>query len=108
MFPNGSTPGSATWSTNNGNSDAGELLGHTVTDDVDGRSAPANVTNVLTITNVNISNNGTDYVCAQGLGRNSIVSSTSFLTVLGESVKCFYICIYVCMYVCMCIHICMT
>jgi len=84
MLPNGSTPGSATWSTNNGNSNAGGLPGHTVTNDVDGCSGPANVTNVLTITNVNISNNGRDYVCVQGVGMNSVVSNASFLTVLGE------------------------
>ena len=80
MFTSG-PPGPATWFTNNRVSDADELPGHSITDDSNGRSAPANVTTVLTVTNVSISNNGADYVCAQGL---VAVSDTAFLTVFGE------------------------
>ena len=79
------SPEPALWFTNNGNSDATRLPGHSVTDDSNGRSAPANVTTVLTVTNVNISNNGTDYICAQGLNARS---DTVFLTVLGELSMC--------------------
>ena len=60
MFTSGPL-GPAAWFTNNGNNDAtSRLPGHTLTDDSNGRSAPANVTNVLTVTNVSISNNGAD------------------------------------------------
>jgi len=79
MFPSGTLTGAA-WFTNN-DFIAG-LPGHTIIDDVDGRSAPANVTNVLTITDVSISNNGTDYVCVQKL--NTVMSNAVFLTVFGE------------------------
>ena len=81
MFTSG-TLGHASWFTNNGNSDASRLPGHSVTDDSNGRSAPANVTTVLTVTNVDINNNnGEDYTCVQGLIARS---DTAFLTVLGE------------------------
>ena len=71
----------ANWFTNNGINDASREPGHTRTDDSNGRSAPANVTTVLTVTNVSISDNGSDYICAQGLNERS---DTVFLTVLGE------------------------
>ena len=60
------------------------LPGHTVTDDIDGHSALANVTNVLTIIiiNVSISNNRRDYVCVQIF--NFAMSDALFLTVFGE------------------------
>ena len=80
MFTSGS-PGAAIWVTNNGNSDASRQPGHTRTDDSNGRSAPANVTTVLTVTNLSISDNGSDYFCAQGL---NAISDPVFLTVLGE------------------------
>ena len=51
MFTSGSL-GPASWFTNNGNIDASRERGHTLTDDSNGRSAPANVTTVLTVTNV--------------------------------------------------------
>ena len=73
--------GPATWFTNNGIYDASRQPGHSLTDDSDGGSAPANVTTVLTVTNVGISDNGRDYTCAQGL---NIISDTVFLTVFGE------------------------
>ena len=76
-----SIPSAAIWITNNGNVDATTLSGHTRTDDSNGRSAPANVTTVLTVTNVSISDDGTDYTCAQGL---NVRSNTVFLTVFGE------------------------
>ena len=44
-----STPSAATWFTENGNSDATTQSGHARTDDSNGRSAPANVTSVLTV-----------------------------------------------------------
>ena len=81
MFTSGSS-GPAFWFANNGVSDASRKPGHSVTDDSNGHSAPANVTTVLTVTNVSISNNGTDYFCAQGF--NSTRSDTVFLTVFGE------------------------
>ena len=80
MFTSGSL-GPASWFTNDGDNDASGLPGHSLTDDSNGRSAPTNVTTVLTVTNVNISNNGTDYICAQGL---NAISDPVFLTVLGE------------------------
>ena len=73
----------ANWFSNNGINDASRLPDHTQTDDSNGRSAPANVTTVLTVTNINISNNGTDYICAQGLIERS---DPVFLTILGECV----------------------
>ena len=83
MFPIGTIPGRVTWATNNGNVDASGLPGHTETDNSAGRVAPTNVTNVLTVTNVNINNNGRDYICAQGVV-NPVLSNKSFLTMLGE------------------------
>ena len=49
------------WFTDNGNNEATTLPGHTRTDNSNGHSAPANVTTVLTVTNVSISDNGADY-----------------------------------------------
>ena len=80
MFTSGPL-GAATWFSNNGNIDAITQPGHTRTDDSNGHSAPANVTTVLTVTNVSISDNGTDYICSQGLNERS---DTVFLTVFGE------------------------
>ena len=80
MFTGG-TPSAATWFTDNGGTEAITQPGHTRTDDSNGRSAPANVTTVLTLTNVSISDNGTDYTCLQGINARS---DTVFLTVLGE------------------------
>ena len=74
-------PDPATWFTNNGNSDASRQQGHSLTDDNNEHSAPANVTNVLTVTNVGISDNGRDYICAQGF---NTISDTVFLIVFGE------------------------
>ena len=84
MFTSGSV-GPASWFTDNGNNDASREPGHSLTDDSDGRSAPANVTTVLTVTNVSISNNGADYFCAQGF---NLRSDTVFLTVFGELQVC--------------------
>ena len=80
MFTSG-LPGPATWLTSNFGRDASREPGHSVTDDSNGRSAPANVTNVLTVTNVSISSNGADYTCVQSF---VVVSDTAFLTVFGE------------------------
>ena len=80
MFTSGS-PGPANWFTNNGANDASREPGHSLTDDSNGRSAPANVTTVLTVTNVNVSDNGADYTCALGL---LTISDTVFLTVFGK------------------------
>ena len=84
MFTSGS-PDPATWFTDNGNIDASEQLGHSLTDDSNNYSAPANITTVLTVTNVGINNNGADYICVQG--RNAI-SDTVFLTVFDELQVC--------------------
>ena len=73
----------ANWFTNNGINDASRLPDHTRTDDSNGRSAPANVTTVLTVIDINITNNGADYICAQGLIERS---DPVFLTVIGECV----------------------
>ena len=80
MFTSGPL-GAASWVTNNGNIDALTQPGHTRTDDSNGRSAPANVTTVLTVTNVSISDNGADYICAQGF---NVISDTAFLTVFSK------------------------
>ena len=76
-----STPSAAVWITENGGTDAITLPGHTRTDDSNGRSAPASVTTVLTVTDVSISDNGADYFCMQGAIARS---DTVFLTVFGE------------------------
>ena len=101
--------GAATWVTNNGIIDATALPDHTRTDDSNGRSAPASVTNVLTVTNVNISDNGTDYFCVQGFNARS---DTVFLTVFGEfNLHMHYLnlfmqlLIYICSYMCKCMCI---
>ena len=80
MWPDGSDPiGGATWFIDNG--DASVEPGHTVANDVNGRSAPANVTTTLMVTNVNITdNNGSEYRCAQGLVETS---DPVLLTVFG-------------------------
>ena len=78
MFTSGSL-NFATWFSDNGN--VLNLLGHTETNDINGCSAPANVTNVLSVTNVSISDNGRNYVCVQDLNTRS---DTIFLTVIGE------------------------
>ena len=75
------SPGPAIWLTDNGNIDANGLPGHSVTDDSEGLTAPANVTTVLSVTNVAISNNGADYVCSQGV---NIDDNIAYLTVFGE------------------------
>ena len=84
MFTSGPL-GPATWFTNNGINDASGLPGHSRTDDSNGHSAPANITTVLTVTNVSISNDGRDYFCAQGFNARS---DTVFLTVFGELQVC--------------------
>ena len=73
--------GRATYLTGNRYIDASGEPGHSVTDDRNGRNAPANVTSVLTVTNVSISDNGADYTCAQGA---NIDDNTAYLTVIGE------------------------
>ena len=88
MFTSG-TPSAASWITDLGTSDAAALPGHTRTDDSNERSAPANVTTVLTVTNISISDNGADYLCSQGLNP---ISNRVFLTVFGEF--SLHICIY--------------
>ena len=68
-------------------SDATSLPCHTRTDNSNRRSAPANVTTVLTVTSVSISDNGTDYFCAQGFNERS---DTVYLTVLGKACMCVF------------------
>ena len=74
-------PAAATWFTNNGNSDVSGLPSHSVTDDSDGLTAPANVTNVLTVTDVSSRDSGADYTCTQGVNARSDIA---YLTVFGE------------------------
>ena len=81
MWPDGLTPGGATWFTNNGNNDASTEPGHIITNDYDGRLAPTNITNILIVTNVSSSNNGSDYLCVIGLNERS---AAVYLTVFGE------------------------
>ena len=105
MFTSG-TPSAATWVTKNGNFDAITLPGHTRTDDSNGRSAPANVTTMLTVTNVSISDNTTDYFCTQGFNQRSNIV---FLTVFGEFYKAYMrTCMHVCAYIYSCMYICVT
>ena len=94
MFTSGPI-GHASWLTGNGHIDASAQPGHSLTYDSNGRSAPANVTTVLTVTNVGISDDGADYTCAQGLNTRS---DTVFLTVFGElQVFVFLVMILLCM-----------
>ena len=86
MFPNGTRPIGANWGTNNGLITIRANDVYDITDDSNGRSAPADVTTVLTVTNVTISDNGTDYVCTQGLVTPA-VSSVAFLTVVGKQIN---------------------
>ena len=87
MFPEGSSPGAPFWIDGDGNVINDEPPNVAVSDDSNGRSAPANVTSVLTLTNVSISDNGTVYICGRGIGPNSIASDPSILTVLGKYVR---------------------
>ena len=82
MFPDGSTPVRPLWFDTNGNN-AIQPPDVTATDDSNGLTAPANVTSVLTVTNVSISDNGDSYICGLG-GLNAISSNISFLTVHGK------------------------
>ena len=83
------SPNFATWLTDGGYTSVIALSDHSQTDDIYNRSAPANVTNVLTVTNVSISDNGRDYYCQQGER-----SDPAILTVFGELMKC-YVCTYI-------------
>ena len=80
--------GPANWLTDNGVNDATALPGHSRTDDSDGLTAPANVTTVLTVTN--ISDNGRDYCCTQGVHFDNNVA---YLTVFGELI--IHLCVFV-------------
>ena len=83
MFPEGSSLGSASWVDGDSNVINNDPPNVVISDDSSTLSAPANVTSVLTLTNVSISDNGTVYICGQGIGPNSIASDPSILTVLG-------------------------
>ena len=83
MFPNGTVPGGASWFDRN-NNDVSDLRGHTKTNDLNGRASPVNVTNVLTVTNVNTSDSGGNYICVRISGYNVISSDITFLTVFGK------------------------
>ena len=85
MFPSGMLPRGATWFTDN-DVDVGSLSDHDITDDSNGRSAPANVTSMLTVTDVNINDNGTSYICGIFADLIFIRSNASFLTV-GKSIR---------------------
>ena len=83
MFPNGSYLEPANWATNGGRTNVLLDNRHTATNDINGRSAPADVINVVTITNVGAGDNGADYGCAQGVF-DPVQSNTSLLTVVGK------------------------
>ena len=89
MFPNGTMPVAAAWFTNSGSTDG--LRGHARTDDLNGRSAPAIVTNILTVSNVNISINGVFYHCVVAVDNDFVGSNRSILTVLGKYTYGIYI-----------------
>ena len=93
MFPSGTTPGGALWVTDSGGN-ADPIPGHSISDDHNGRSAPTNVTTVLTVTNVRISSNVMGYICAFGIGMNSVASDVAILTVLGKYL--FIVCMVEC------------
>ena len=84
MFPSGTVVNGAIWSTGNVPDVTATLPGHDVTNDADNRTAPANITNVLTITNVRSSFNGTGYICSVIANFEFIRSNASILTVLGK------------------------
>ena len=85
MFPNGTRSRPANWITDDSvDVVVSSLPGHSATDDISGLLSPTDVTNMLTVTNINISNNGTGYRCGIIDGDNFIRSNLSFLTVLGK------------------------
>ena len=83
MFPAGSMLYSALWFNTNGGS-AIQPPDATATDDSDGLTAPANVTNVLTLTNIRISDNRYGYFCGFVIGTDLISSNISFVTIHGK------------------------
>ena len=83
MFPNGSDLEPVNWVTNGGRTNALIDSRHTATNDINGHSAPADVINMLTITNVGADDNGADYSCTQGFF-DPVRSNTSLLTVVGK------------------------
>ena len=91
MFPSGTIPSGALWGTNNGQVAIMANEVYSVNNDVNGRSAPANVTNMLTVTNVSISDNGADFVCAVGVV-NPVASSAVFLKLIGKQVNLILAC----------------
>ena len=86
MFPDGSSSfGGAFWVDDNNNLITSTPPRVITTDDSNGRSAPANVTNMLTVTNVSISDNGSVYICSRLVdGVYVIRSDPSILTILGK------------------------
>ena len=97
MFTN-ATPGSVTWLTNNGDGSTTGLPGHTP---IVGNTAvppPANITNVLVVTNARLIDDGRDYICQQGI---RAISEPVLLTVLGKLQNFVYTSLYVHMYVAM-------
>ena len=82
MWPSGRNPSGAAWVLGNTDTSAADQLGHTVTNDYDGRPAPTTVTTTLMVTNVSIADdNGSSYRCAQGFTQ---LSDIVYLTVIGE------------------------
>ena len=84
MFPSGTIVDSAIWPTESATDSTASLPGHAATSDIGNRTAPANITNVLTITDVRSSFNGTNYVCGVIVDIEFIGSNASILTVLGK------------------------
>ena len=76
-------PRGASFFIDDGNADANLEQDHVVTNNASQfTTAPANVTSVLTVTNVNISNNRSNYFCQQGSRGNP--SETVYLTVISK------------------------
>ena len=83
MFTN-TTPTAASWLTNNGDGSVTGLPGHTP---IVGNTAvppPANITNVLMVTNARLIDNERDYICQQGI---HAISEPVLLTVFGKLLK---------------------
>ena len=93
MFTN-ATPGSVTWLTNNGDGSVTGLPGHTPIVRNTAVPPPANITNVLVVTNARLIDDGRDYICQQGI---RAISEPVLLTVFGKLLK-FSIYIHHCMY----------
>ena len=109
MFPNGTTPAASLWATESISDVTTALPDHNATNDLNGRSAPVNVTNVLTVTDVRINFDQIGYVCGVIVNLNFVGSNASILTVFGKYKFIVCICMHTYPYaveVCTYIYIC--